>query len=102
ANLELRELVYGILPGALTSGGLRAGVQELASRSTLPVTFDVPKARLPTAIEATAYFVVSEALTNAVKHSEAHNAKVAAHLANGMLLVEVRDDGVGGADPSRG
>jgi signal transduction histidine kinase len=102
ANLELRELVYGILPGALTSGGLRAGVEELASRSTLPVTFDVPTARLPTTIEATAYFVVSEALTNAVKHSQAHSAEVAAHLDNSTLLMEVRDDGVGGADPSRG
>ena len=102
ANLELRELVYGILPGALRSGGLRAGVEELASRSTLPVTFDVPTARLPTTIEATAYFVVSETLTNAVKHSQAHSAEVAAHLDNGMLLLEVRDDGVGGADPGRG
>ncbi len=102
ANLELRELVYGILPGALTSGGLRAGVEALASRSTLPVTFDVPAARFPTTTEATAYFVVSEALTNAVKHSQAHSAEVAAHLDNGALLVEVRDDGVGGADPSRG
>jgi len=102
ANLELRELVYGILPGALTSGGLRAGVEELASRSTLPVTFDLPAARLPTTIEATAYFVVSEALTNAVKHSQACGAEVAAHLDNGTLLVEVRDDGVGGADPRRG
>ena len=99
---ELRELVYGILPGALTRGGLRAGVEELASRSTLPVTFDVPTARLPTAIESTAYFFVSEALTNAVKHSQAHSAEVAAHLDDGTLLVEVRDDGVGGADPSRG
>ncbi len=102
ANLELRELVYGILPGVLTSGGLRAGVEELASRSMLPVTFDVPAARLPTTIEATAYFVVSETLTNALKHSQAHSAEVAAHLDNGTLVVEVRDDGVGGADPSRG
>jgi PAS domain S-box-containing protein len=102
ANLELRELVYGILPGALRSGGLRAGVEALALRSTLPVTVDVPAARLPTTIEATAYFVVSETLTNAVKHSQAHSAEVAAHLDNGALLVEVRDDGVGGADPSQG
>jgi PAS domain S-box-containing protein len=102
ANRELRELVYGILPRALTSGGLRAGVEELASRSTLPVTVNVPAPRLPTTIEATAYFVVSETLTNAVKHSQARSAEVAAHLDNGTLLVEVRDDGVGGADPRRG
>jgi PAS domain S-box-containing protein len=102
ANAELRELVHGILPGALTSGGLRAGVDELVSRAALPVSADVLKARFPEPIEATAYFVVSEALTNAMKHSQAHSAEVAAQLDNGTLLVEVRDDGVGGADPSRG
>jgi PAS domain S-box-containing protein len=102
ANSELRELVHGILPGILTSGGLQAGVEELVSRASLPVTADVLEERFPPAIEATAYFVVSEALTNAAKHSRAGSALVAAHVDNGALRVVVRDDGVGGADPSRG
>jgi PAS domain S-box-containing protein len=102
ANSELRELVHGILPSALTSGGLRAGVNELAARAVLPVSADVLESRFPQPIEATAYFVVSEALTNAIKHSRAQGAEVDAHLEDGTLLVEVRDDGVGGADPGRG
>jgi PAS domain S-box-containing protein len=99
ANSELRELVYGILPGVLTSGGLRAGIEDLASHSTLLVKTDVSTERLPPSIEATAYFVVSEALTNAMKYSGAHDAKISAQVQGGVLRVEVRDDGVGGADP---
>jgi PAS domain S-box-containing protein len=99
---ELRELVHGILPGVLTSGGLRAGVEDLMSHSSLPVTVDVATERFPPVIEATAYFVVSEALTNAVKYSRAQGAEVAAYAKEGLLRVEVRDDGIGGADPSRG
>ena len=102
ANSGLRELVHGILPGVLTSGGLRAGVEDLVSRGSLPVDVDVSVDRFPPAVEATAYFVVSEALTNAVKHSGAQGAQVAARVDNGCLRVEVRDDGVGGADPRRG
>jgi signal transduction histidine kinase len=102
ANSELRELVHGILPGVLTSGGLHAGVEELASRTSLPVTVDVATERFPSAIEATAYFVVSEALTNVVKHARAQAAEVGAHVENGVLRVEVFDDGGGGADPARG
>jgi PAS domain S-box-containing protein len=102
ANLELRELVHGILPGVLTSGGLRAAVEELVSRASLPVTADVLGGRYPPAVEGTAYFVVSEALTNVVKHSGAQGAQVAARVDNGALRVEIRDNGVGGADPSRG
>jgi len=102
ANSELRELAHGILPGVLTSGGLRPGVEALASRSSLPVTIDVSNARFPPAIEATAYFVVSEALTNAVKHSGAEGAEVKARSDDGLLRVEIRDDGVGGADPGKG
>jgi signal transduction histidine kinase len=102
ANFELRELVHGILPGVLTSGGLRAGVEELASRASLPVAVDVSADRFAAAIEATAYFVVSEALTNTVKHADARSARVAARADNGALRVEVRDDGVGGADPHAG
>jgi PAS domain S-box-containing protein len=102
ANSELRELAHGILPAVLTSGGLRAGAEALVSRCSLPVAVDVSRERLPTAIEATAYFVVSEALTNAVKHSGASRAEVRARVDDGLLRVEIRDDGVGGADASQG
>jgi signal transduction histidine kinase len=102
ANSELRELAHGMLPSVLTSGGLRAGVNELISRSSLPVTVDVPPQRFPTAIETTAYFVVSEALTNVLKHSGARSAEVGAHVEDGILRVAVRDDGVGEAEPGRG
>jgi PAS domain S-box-containing protein len=102
ANSELRELVHGILPAVLTSGGLRAGVDALVSRSSLPVTVDVCPQRFASAIEATAYFVASEALTNAIKHAEADGVEVAVAVDEGILRVEVRDDGVGGADPSHG
>jgi signal transduction histidine kinase len=97
ATSELRELAHGILPSVLTRGGLRAGVESLASRISLPVDQEVTGERLPAGIEATAYFVVSEALTNAVKHSGAGRAKVRAGIEDGALRVEVRDNGVGGA-----
>jgi signal transduction histidine kinase len=97
ANRELRELAHGILPPALTRGGLRAGVKALVSRMTLPVTVDVPAERYPPAIEASAYFIISEALTNVVKHSRAERAAVRAAVRDGQLSVEVSDDGIGGA-----
>jgi signal transduction histidine kinase len=96
-NAELRELAHGILPAVLTRGGLRAGVEALVTRMPLPVTVDVAVGRLPAAIEAPAYFVVAEALTNVVKHSGAESAAVSASVDDGVLRVEVRDDGVGGA-----
>jgi signal transduction histidine kinase len=96
ANVELRELAHGILPAALTRGGLRAGVHALASRAPVPVDIDVPVGRLPTAVEATAYFVVAEALTNIAKHARAGRAEVTARIDDGTLAVQVRDDGVGG------
>jgi PAS domain S-box-containing protein len=102
ANSSLRELAHGIVPGALTRAGLRAGIQEVVSRTSLPVTTDVSVQRLPSAIEATAYFVVSEALTNVMKHSGAQHAEVNARVEGSVLRVEVRDDGVGGADPRKG
>jgi signal transduction histidine kinase len=98
----LRELAHGILPAVLTRGGLRAGVESLASRISLPVTAEVTRERLPPAIEATAFFIVSEALTNAAKHSGADRGVVRAWAENGVLRVEVRDDGVGGAKLDRG
>jgi signal transduction histidine kinase len=97
ANAELRELAHGILPSTLTDGGLRAGVDGLASRMLIPVELDIAVDRLSAPVEATAYFVVAEALTNVAKHSQAHRATVKARLENRRLQVEVRDDGVGGA-----
>ena len=97
ANVELRELAHGILPAVLTRGGLRAGVDALASRMPVPVEVAVSVGRLPSAIEATAYFVVAEALTNVAKHARAGRAVVAADVDDATLTVTVRDDGVGGA-----
>ena len=99
ATAELRELAHGILPAVLTQGGLRAGVDALASRMPVPVENDVSVGRLPAAVEATAYFVVAEALTNVAKHACAGCAAVAARVEDGTLRVQVRDDGVGGARP---
>ena len=99
ATAELRELAHGILPAVLTSGGLRAGVDALASRMPVPVEIDVSVGRLPAAVEATAYFVVAEALTNVAKHARAGHAEVMARIEDGTLAVQVRDDGVGGARP---
>jgi PAS domain S-box-containing protein len=98
ANAELRELAHGILPGVLTRDGLAAGVDVLATRLRIPVTVDVSVGRLPAAIEASAYFVVAEALTNVAKHSGATSASVKSRAEDGTLKVEVADDGVGGAD----
>jgi signal transduction histidine kinase len=97
ATTELRELAHGILPSVLTRGGLQAGLEDLASRVSLPFSADVSVGRLPPAIEATAYFVVAEALTNVVKHSGADSAEVKASVEGDLLRVEVRDNGVGGA-----
>jgi len=99
ATAELRELSHGILPDVLTRGGLRAGTDALASRTPVPVEVSVSVDRLPAAVEATAYFVVAEALTNVAKHARAGRAVVTGRVENGTLRVEVRDDGVGGAQP---
>jgi PAS domain S-box-containing protein len=97
ATAELRELAHGILPAVLTRGGLRAGVNALASRMPVPVENDVSVGRLPVTVEATAYFVVAEALTNVAKHARAGRAAVAARVEGDTLRLLVRDDGVGGA-----
>jgi signal transduction histidine kinase len=99
ATDELRELAHGILPAVLTQGGLRSGVAALTSRMPVPVENAVSVGRLPPAVEATAYFVVAEALTNVAKHARAAHAAVTARVADGALEVQVRDDGVGGARP---
>ena len=102
ATGELRELAHGILPAALTRGGLRAGIHTLVSRVRLPVSVEVTAERLPPALEATAYFIVAEALTNAVRHAQATSAQVAVVVDAGVLRIEVRDDGVGGARSAAG
>ena len=102
ATDELRDVVHGILPASLTRGGLRAGLESLAADLTVPVDLDVPALRMPAATETTAYFVVAEALTNVVKHAGAHRARVRVALEGRTVTVEVRDDGVGGADAGRG
>ncbi|HEY6759769.1 MAG TPA: GAF domain-containing protein, partial [Baekduia sp.] len=99
AHTELRELAHGILPAALTSGGLRAAVGAMVDRLDLPADVDISDERFPAEIEASAYFVVAEALTNIVKHADATRATVRTSVEHGVLRVEVRDDGVGGADP---
>jgi PAS domain S-box-containing protein len=96
---DLRALAHGILPAVLIRGGLRAGVEALASRMPVPVEIDVPVDRLPAPVEATAYFVVAEALTNVAKHAHAEGAVVIARVEDHTLRVKVRDDGVGGARP---
>ena len=97
ATAELRELAHGLLPTVLTRGGLRAGVDALASRMPVPIEIDVPVGRLPAAVEATAYFVVAEALTNVAKHSRAAHAEVMVRIEHGTLAIHVHDDGIGGA-----
>ena len=99
ATVELRELAHGILPSALSRGGLSAGVAALAARMPVPVESDVSVDRLPAAVEGTAYFVIAEALTNVAKHAHAGGATITAGVENGMLHVQVRDDGIGGAQP---
>jgi PAS domain S-box-containing protein len=99
ATGELRELAHGILPAILTRGGLRAAVEALAARMPIRVEIDVSVGRLPALVEATAYFVVAEALTNVAKHAHAEGAGVVARLGDGRLRVEVHDDGAGGARP---
>jgi signal transduction histidine kinase len=100
---ELRELARGIHPAVLADRGLSAAVGALADRAPLPVEVrEVPPERLPEYIELTAYFVISEALTNITKYAAANRAWVSVTQRNGRLLLEVGDDGVGGADVGRG
>jgi signal transduction histidine kinase len=98
AIVELRNLARGIHPAVLTDRGLDAALSSLAARSTVPVRLDVRLDRRPPAsAEATAYFIVAEALTNAARHAAASRVDVRVRLTDGTLHVEVEDDGVGGA-----
>ncbi len=101
---ELRELARGIHPSILTEGGLGPALESLATRSRTPVELaeDLAGARFPPAVEGTAYFVVAEGLTNATRSSSASVIHVHASRSDGILRVEVADDGAGGADPARG
>jgi PAS domain S-box-containing protein len=103
ASAELRELARGIHPAVLSERGLGPAVAALAQRATLPVEIlDVPDGRLPLRCETTAYFTVAEALTNVAKYAGATHATVRLACDDGELVVEVRDDGCGGADPGAG
>lgn len=99
ANADLRELSHGLLPASLTSGGLATALEAVAVHMPLPVSVDVTVGRLPSLLEATAYFVVTEALTNVVKHARAPSAAVEVSAGAETLRIVVRDDGVGGARP---
>ena len=97
AVAELRELARGVHPAILTEDGLGAALESLVGRTPIPVDLDVTEERLPPQVEATAYFVTCEALANIVKHAGASKASIVAQRENGLLRVEVGDDGVGGA-----
>ena len=99
---ELRELARGIHPAVLTDRGLEAALESLAARSQLPIEINGPSAELPAQVQAAAYYVVSEALANVTKYAQASAVEVKVERMNGIAVVEVADDGVGGADPLRG
>jgi signal transduction histidine kinase len=100
---ELRDLVRGIHPAILADRGLDAALSSVVARAAVPVSLSVDVALRPyPAVESTAYFVVSEALTNVDKHAHAKDASVTIVRRGDRLVVEVRDDGSGGADPAKG
>jgi PAS domain S-box-containing protein len=99
---ELRELARGIHPAVLTDRGLGPALEALVGRAPIPVELTAPEERLPPAVEAAAYYVVAEALTNVAKYGQARSARVSVAAANGTVTVTVADDGIGGADPGMG
>ncbi len=103
ATTELRELARGIHPGVLSDRGLAAALGGLAERSPVPVeVVATPSERLPAPVESATYFVVAEALTNVARYAEAKGASVRVDRQNGVVEIEIRDDGVGGADLDAG
>ena len=102
ARAELHDFAQGIHPAALTDGGLGAALPELVARAGMPVELMLSVGRVAPAVEAAVYFLCSEALTNAAKHAEATRMTIDVTESGGHLLVEITDDGVGGADPARG
>jgi PAS domain S-box-containing protein len=100
---ELQEISRGIHPAILAHGGLAAALKTLARRSTVPVELDVrTETRLPEPVEVAVYYIVSEALTNTAKHAHASTVQVTVEAHDGLLELSIRDDGCGGADPTRG
>ncbi len=100
---DLREISRGIHPAILSRGGLAPALKTLARRSAVPVELDVSvNKRLPDQVEVAAYYIVSEALTNTVKHADASVARVVIGTSAGSLRLSIRDNGMGGADPARG
>jgi signal transduction histidine kinase len=98
ALAELRELTQGIRPAILVERGLAAALDDLARRAALPVQIDVHvNERLPEQVESAAYFFASEAFANAAKHSHANSVRLAASKHDAMLVLEITDDGIGGA-----
>ena len=104
ALADLRSLVRGIYPPVLADRGLDGAIQALVLAAAIPVqaSIDLPDARLSPPVESSVYFAVAEALTNVVKHSGAKSAWIQVRYRDGMLTATVRDDGLGGADPTRG
>jgi signal transduction histidine kinase len=103
AAAELQELARGIHPALLSEGGLGPALRTLARRSAVPVDLDVTtNTRFPEPVEIAAYYVASEALANAMKHAQASRVEISLATNDGSLLLSVRDDGAGGADPARG
>jgi signal transduction histidine kinase len=103
AVTELRDLLRGIHPAILTEGGLSPALKALGRRSPVRVKLDMGfEHRLPDQVEVAAYYIVSEALTNVSKHAGATRVWVSLRVVDDMLLLSIRDDGVGGAEPSRG
>lgn len=101
ALAEFRQLARGLHP-AILDKGLAAAVESVSEQAQLPVTVSVPPKRFAAVVEMTAYFVVCEALANIAKHARASAATVTVQQTKGRLVVEVSDDGLGGADPGRG
>ena len=102
SQVLLREFARGIHPRVLMESGLPAAVAELADACLTPVELQILPARLDAAVEATAYFVCSEALANIGKYARAGHARIEVAMSDGEIVIEVTDDGVGGADPARG
>ncbi|MCE5287705.1 MAG: histidine kinase [Nocardiaceae bacterium] len=99
---ELRELARGLHPAVLSSDGLAPALNQLATRSKMPVAVNVPDARFPAEVETAAYFVAAEALANVAKYSRASQASVSVEAGHGRVLVYVCDDGIGGATLGNG
>jgi len=100
---ELREIARGIHPSILSEGGLTPALRTLARRAPIPVQVDIRTETRPAdRIEVAAYYVVSEALTNTIKHAGASSAQLVVEQCDALLHLSIRDDGIGGADPARG